>query len=249
MGTTSEHATCSATGSSGVQGDAKADVMERQERDSARVVRGGSLAAGITGIAALALSILGLAGFGPGQLAAIAIIVLGAGLLIGGGMAARQVGSLLYYADSDSLSDFDTGMTLESIGGGVGLVLGILGLLGVVPSVLLPIAVIVMGAGMLISSNSLTRLDSAFWPHASLHGFSGKPRIDGVSAAAVWQGFVGMASLVLGILAVLNAVPIVVEAANPIPMLLVLISTLALGCSALISNFALGSRMHMVYAH
>ena len=59
--------------------------QEREQRQSAKVVAGGSIIEAIAGLAAVALSIIALAGVLPGYLAAIATIAVGVALLAQGG--------------------------------------------------------------------------------------------------------------------------------------------------------------------
>lgn len=89
-------------------------------------------------IAVIALTIAGLAGAGPAVLAAISTIILGAALLIEGGVF---TGAEFFERGEWTTTRFLAGVT--------GIVLGILALLGVVPGTLVAAATIVFGAALL----------------------------------------------------------------------------------------------------
>lgn len=92
----------------------------------------------IGALAVIALTIAGLAGAGAAVLASIATIVLGAALLLEGGVFA---GTLSIERGEWTSTGF--------LGGATGIVLGILALLGVVPGTLVAAATIVFGAALL----------------------------------------------------------------------------------------------------
>ena len=91
-------------------------------------------------VAVIALAIAALAGVRSALFAAIATIVLGAAVLIEGGVLAG--------AEMIERGEF---ATTEFLGGLTGVVLGILALVGVAPASLLSVAIIVFGATLLFS--------------------------------------------------------------------------------------------------
>jgi hypothetical protein len=170
----------------------------------------GGLADAIGGIATIVLAIIALAGVHPEVILPIAVIVFGAALLIQGGTMLSEYASLIFPAGS-------TGTPSEQIGvgslstlflvGAAGIVLGILALLGIATGVLSAIAVIAFGCALLLSSNSvrnLYMLQSS--TSRSTAARAGTELVAGemASGSAGVQTLAGLASIVLGILAVLG---------------------------------------------
>lgn len=130
---------------------------------------------GLAGIGVAVLAILGLAGLLSNELAAVAVIVTGVALAsIGAAVAAR-------YPDGSG-----GGVGVGLLGGIVAVVLGILALLDVSRTELLGVAVIVIGASLLLGSR--------------LGGSSGASREAAVATASL-QAMVGASGVALGILA------------------------------------------------
>ena len=95
------------------------------------------------------LSILGIAGVLPTSLAGIAVIGLGAILLFQGATVVLHYGELLYEAGGESkagAAEVSRGLTTEFLPGMTGIVLGVLALIGIVPTTLLSVAVITYDA-------------------------------------------------------------------------------------------------------
>jgi hypothetical protein len=147
------------------------DVREKENRDETlrKTVAGGTAFGGLAGLAAVVLAIIGLSGLAAMQMACIASIVAGAALLAEGGFSTAWF-SRRY--------EGETSYSAELLGGTAGVVLGILALIGINAEVLLPIAVLAIGASLFLSSWSGTFGDGKF--------------------------FVGAAGIVLGILALVG---------------------------------------------
>jgi hypothetical protein len=104
------------------------------------------------------LSILGIAGVFPTYLAAIAVIGLGAILLFQGATVVLHYGELLYEAgatDKVGAAEVSRGLTTEFLAGMTGIVLGVLALVGIVPTTLLSVAVVTYGGTLLLTSGAL----------------------------------------------------------------------------------------------
>jgi len=122
------------------------------DEDDARAVKAlesGSafeLLAGATGVIA---ALVGLAGAFPIPAAAIATIAVGIALLAQGGTTAAR------WREADHIPDTEraeaVGITTEVAGGLAAIVLGGLALVGVMPRELLPSAMLVLGASLLLS--------------------------------------------------------------------------------------------------
>jgi hypothetical protein len=198
-------------------------------------VAGGSSAESLAGLAAVVLSILALIGVLRFWLAAIAAIVIGAGFLIAGSAIAARFDDLrrVMYPAGTELRQVRGGLSIETMGGIAGVALGILALLGLIPLTLLAIAAIVFGGVLLIGSGTTARL--AELEAAQFYGEhprSHEVEREAARGAAGAQVFVGIAAIVLGILALIGVVNLT----------LVLIAFLAVGGSMLLSGGALGAR-------
>lgn len=203
------------------------------ESTAAQKAAYGGLIDSLGGIAVAVLAIVGLTGFDPHGMAAIATIVFGAALLAQGGTILFEYTSILS-ATSASVSDIDrTGAeglpTLFLVGAG-GIVLGILALLGIAPAALTSAAVIAFGSGLVLSSGvvrQLSQLQADMLPPAPPR--TGNELFAGqmVAGSASFQALAGLATIVLGIIAVV---------ADPTPKLVAL---LLLGITVLFTGSTL----------
>ena len=165
-------------------------------------------------IAAMVLAIVGLSHVLPAMVAAVATIIIGAGLLLEGGGAGAQYRQVLSQGAAEP-----GGMTADFLGGLAGIVLGILALFGIAAGTLLSVAVIIFGASVLLSGAAGSHLNWLFGveagaPESSTH----RP-----GSLGGGQVLVGLAAVVLGILAVIGIAQ----------MVLVLVGLLALGAGGL----------------
>lgn len=206
-------------------------------------VAGGSAVEALGGIAAVVLSIVGLALANTEFtrfLAAIAAIAVGVALFCEGAAVAARVRHLLHTVAADGRrSQFELagGMRSELLGGVAGIVLGILALLNVAPVILLAAAAIAMGATMMLGSGAAGRLNRLpglpTYPDHETFRWAAREAAEGAAGAQV---LAGLAAVVLGIIALVGLVP----------MTLVLVAFLCLGGSALLSGGALAERMFSV---
>ncbi|HPZ96868.1 MAG TPA: hypothetical protein PLT93_01915 [Phycisphaerae bacterium] len=210
-----------------------ANVYETEEKEkTAEVIFGGSTAEAVVGAAAVVLAILGLANMWPGYMASIATIAVGAALLFEGGAIASRYSDL---ARRTGASEIGGGVSAEILGGAAGIALGVLALLGIMPSALTPIAIIVFGGALLIGSAATARLNAL-----STVKMSDRARDvtrGAIEMASGTEVLIGIAAIVLGILALLGMAP----------RTLVLIGLLALGATVLFSGAAISSRMAGVF--
>ncbi|HVH45395.1 MAG TPA: hypothetical protein VM925_23740 [Labilithrix sp.] len=198
----------------------------RRERITRRVKVAGSTAGALLGLTAIVLSIFALAGLLVLPLTAVAVITVGAALLVESASVASR--PRIHHGEATRAIIFG-GVGADTITAMAAVTLGVLSLIGIAPLTLLPVSILVLGAGLLFSGATalVERVRAAYEsPRA--------PDIadDAASAAAGAHMLVGAGSLVLGILAVLSTVP----------LLLTLIATLSLGISLLLSGVALGTR-------
>lgn len=197
----------------------------------------GSIVEAGGGLAVIVLSIIGLAGANPSFMVSIAGIALGAALLAEGGAVAGEYSKLLSMTTGGRFeaAELGGGMTTELIAGGSALVLGILGLLRLAPLTLLPIAVITVGAALMLTSGAVQRLNDVKVRAIGLSENAQKVTHAAVSSAAGAQIFTGVGAIVLGIIALTTAPA---TAAT-----LTLVGLLALGASVTLSGSALAGRL------
>ena len=207
---------------------------ERDDKQSAKVVAGGSITEAIAGLAAVALAIIALAGVLPGYLAAIATIAVGVALLAQGGAVAARWSKLVAETPGyewDPQTEVGSGMTAEILGGASGIVLGILALIGVAPHILIPVALLAFGGAMLVGTGATADL-------GRMRSAGTSPRLERATremtvAASGTQMLIGIAAVVLGILALIGVDPLTLS----------LVGLLAIGASILFSGSAVSSRM------
>jgi hypothetical protein len=195
-----------------------------------------SIAQAIASIATVILTILGLAHVAPNFLVAIATITFGAALLLYGAAMLGEYARLARQASAPTPAVLGgSGLSAVLLAGAAGIVLGILALLGISPAELTAIAVIAFGSALILSSNSALRMH--FFRLAAARPDDRAQRVAGdmltgelLSSSAGTFGLVGLAAIVLGILALAGFAPVV----------LVLITLLALGGVTVINGIDLG---------
>ncbi len=125
-----------------------AEVIHTHTRTESSVGTGGSVLEASGGIATIALSIVGLAGIFRPTMAAIATIVLGASILSESGVNLAGFGRNWALPTGEEAGQ-------KAIGAAAGIVLGILALIGLAPTTLLAVAVIVYGGTFFVSRQVL----------------------------------------------------------------------------------------------
>jgi hypothetical protein len=176
----------------------------------------------IGGIAAIVLAIVGLAGVRPEMMVAIAVIVFGVALLVEGGAMLSEYMRIMFPGGSQSFGVENlggVGLSAHFMAGAAGIVLGVLALLGIASVPLTSIALIVFGAAMVLSSNSVWQLHQL--KRTAMTVSEGQP-VSGTailanemaSGSAGALTLAGFAAIVLGILAVagLNSVVLTLAA-------------------------------------
>jgi hypothetical protein len=213
---------------------------KRQEK-FLEIITGGSLAEAIGGIAVVVLSILGLAHVAPNFMIPIATLVVGGALLFQGASVAIEYSELIHRIGGSTLQNttLGGGVSTEILAGVAGIVLGILALLAIDPAVLLPVAVIVFGGALVISSGEISRLNSLKMEVSGAHETAQHVANEAMTAASGTQVLIGLASIVLGILALIGLNPGVLS----------LVALLAIGTAILLSGTAVsGKMMSMLYS-
>jgi len=212
-------------------------VLREEERKAAPFVAGGSIVEMVSGATAVVVSILGLLNVFGIQMASVAVLAIGAGLLIGGGAMTASFTRLLMTPEGQAaiqpVRSVASGMALETLIGAGGIALGVLALLNTAPLVLVPIAVIAYGAVFLMASGANARITDMLMRRG---GASERMRLiarEAANAASGVEMLVGLGAIVTGILAI----------AGFAPLILSLSATLALGAAFLMSRTAIASRL------
>jgi hypothetical protein len=200
----------------------------------------GGLIGPIAGVATIALAICGLVGVYPPFLAEAATIVFGAALMIQGGTMRCETAQIAPPKGLETLpiDEFGgAGPSIVFLTGAVGIVLGVLALLGLDSGVLTPIASVAFGVALVLSGNAAWRL--CLLKHALGDRQGGSPlgpsqvlAMEMASSTAVIQAFVGLAAVVLGVLAL---------SGNRNDLDLNLVALLALGGALILSGGVLSA--------
>lgn len=192
-----------------------------------------SIAQAIAAIATVILTILGLAHVAPNFLVAIATITFGAALLLYGATMLGEYARLARQASAAAAAVLGGGgLSAVLLAGASGIILGILALLGIAPTELTAIAVIAFGSALILSSHSALRMHlfKASVAKADARGASEMLAGELLSSSGGTYGLVGLAAIVLGILALAGFASVI----------LVLIALLALGGVTVINGIDLG---------
>lgn len=199
----------------------------------ARIVESGSTIDAIGGVTVVVLAIVGLAGIGPSYMLSIAAIVLGGSLLFQGGLMTAEYSEILSSLKGGSSLEFGGGIGAEGLAGISAVILGVLALFGLNPAILMSVAAIVLGGGLVLSSGVALRFNSVKIDLAEGTSEAKTVAREALSAASLTQVFVGMGAAILGILAVIGI--------NP--MVLSLVAMLAVGASTVLTGGALFNRI------
>jgi hypothetical protein len=164
------------------------------------------------GIALAVLGILALANVNPGLLISIAVIVAGIALTAEGVSLSTRYARTLRAAGGEgaSLREWSTELSAGVLGGAAGVVLGILAILGIATETLVPIALIVFGAAVLLDFGAEAHVKAlgavpggspADLTRLALAGASSSMASVLVSVSLITLGILGLAHLEPAILA------------------------------------------------
>lgn len=215
--------------------------MSMAEAVSQRRSRTDSAVELLAGLAVVVLTILGLAGIAPTFVVAIATIVFGVELLLQGSSIVSEYTALLGRNEGAAvIGEIGAGgWSVLFFAGAAGIVLGILALLQIVAVSLVAIAVIAYGAALLLSALSTSRLalarSSTLIPDEPARQVAESLATDAMGI----QTFVGLAAIVLGILALSGFVP-----ATLVLIALLTLGSLAAVNSAFVANSLMGNSLN-----
>ncbi len=161
---------------------------------------GGAAGEAVCGVGTVVLAILGLANEEWTLMAPIATILAGVALVFAGTSIASRLA-----AAATTTSEIEEGgsMTVEIVGGLAGVVLGILAVLNIVPNILISAAVIAFGGSLMLGSIATSQINSIARRRAASETGETIGR-EAVYAASGSQVLVGLAAIVLGIIALVG---------------------------------------------
>lgn len=189
-------------------------------------VAGSSLTEGVGAVATIILAIIGLAGMFTNVVTSVATIIIGAVILTDGLLISATTHRLSSQGGlAVRASGIGGGVTAGFFGGLAAIVLGILSFFTAAPEHLLAVALLVVGAAMLLGAGAVSRLN---W---LLTDQPASSETAGMVVTGSGSLFIGLGAVVLGILAVIGLVP----------MTLILVGLLALGAGALFNGSPLNS--------
>ena len=212
-------------------GEHPAEVM-REEKISAATLAGGSSLELIGGGGAAVLAIIGLCGTLPFYMTTIATIVVGGALLAHGAAVTARWTDTMRRAAGDRAEQTEIGGAGggEFLGGAGAIVLGILALAGVMPAVLLSVAMIVVGGTILLGAPAQPEIARLAPDRDRRMSRITHEAVEGTSGGMV---LAGLGAIVLGILALVGVGP---------AYTLVQVALLAVGVALLLGGSALTAR-------
>lgn len=207
----------------------------QEERRTIETLLGGTVGGGVVAVAGVVLAIIGLSGTYPRWLLGAATIAVGISFLIEGAAIASRLAELLHESTGGrvEMSELGSGVTGETLAGIVGVVLGVLGSLNVYPEVLLPVAAIVFGAGLILGAGANVRINELVVIHREDQAAARYAIRQAVLATTGLQVFVGLAAMTLGIIALASSYPITLG----------LVATLAVSGAFVLSDTAIAGRL------
>ncbi len=215
------------------------DEHIREEKRTAEVIFGGVASEVILAGATVVLSIIALTGRMPEVLLAVSTIAIGAALVFESAAISLRLYNLLRETAKDrfGMAELGIGTTVESISGIVAIVLGVLAILRLHPMVLIPAAIITVGASLILEAGANDRINSLRIEKKEHH-----PYLEEITRQSVWattalQSIAGIGGVALGVLALCNVTP----------MMLSLIAILGMSGAAFLSGTALSGRMLKVF--
>lgn len=213
----------------------EAAELLRADRTTVVALESGSSLEALGGLAAIVVAVIGIAGYDPFTMGGVAAIAIGLALVAQGGAIAARWRHALRSLDGTRYdrTELIGGVSTEVFGGIVGIVLGVLVLARVMPQVLLPVAAIVFGGALLLGGAAQPEL-------AAIAGPARRTSVqEAVEASGGIMVLVGIASAVLGILALLGVGPV---------MTLALVALLCVGGAILFAGGALAARFMRRFA-
>jgi len=212
-------------------------TSDEQAKSAADMVSMGALIVAGAGVAAIVLSILGLANIAINGMLAVTTIVIGVAFILQGLEVLAEFSAA---AEGDGAAvPVSGGVTMELLVGGAGIVLGILALVVVNAMYLVPAALILFGAALLLTGVSRSQSQSSSLRGEAASGTMREMARQSKLVASGAQLIVGIAAIILGVLA--YVIPFYGQT-------LALVGLLAVGAALLLSSAAEASLAQVTVA-
>lgn len=207
----------------------------RDERKLTKTVLGESIAESILGGLTIVLALVGLSGIWPLYMLPIAIIAMGAGFFLEGTAITMRFSRLISESTQERAGEHQFGLAISSefIGGIAVVVLGILSLIGVAPMVLAPVAVIIFGSILMLSSGFKVRFNALEFEHAEYPDRFKRIAEEAMIATAGVEFVLGLSVAILGIIAITGISVLTLS----------LVGLLLVGITGFVTGAALSARM------
>jgi len=176
-----------------------------------------------------------------------AAIAIGAALFFEGVSISIRFSDLIRETSKGKLdiAELDAGITVESIGGLVGIALGVLALVDGLPEFMTPAAAIVFGGTLIVGSLVKIRLNTMEAEKAEQHPLAVRAARDAVIGSAGMEVLFGLIAITLGVIALQKAIE-TLGVAYP-SQILSLVSLLAISLVILLRGSALAYKMFTIF--
>jgi hypothetical protein len=221
------------------QAEQRGAVSLRDPLLSISMVVAGATIGSMWALGALVLAILGLSAVTPIYMLPVAAIALGAAFLILSAIG-RVWASMFPFAEDDTSRDrklFSSGSLAVMIAGLAGIALGILNLMYLTGVRFGAVTVIVLGLGLLWHSRVMRRVSR--FPYHGVEGrqLKGPLAINALTLAPLRDFLVGLVSVILGVLAILNIAPLTLAFVALLAVSPAVVFTTSTICSATLATF------------
>jgi hypothetical protein len=180
-------------------------VVTTEDRVTRMIVTSGSSFELFSGLIAIGAGIVGLVGYYPLSMAAIATIAVGFALLAQGATIAARWREAIHIVGSERREKL--GITTEMFGGLAAIVIGVLALVYINPFVLLPAGALVIGLALLLGGPAQPDIAEVA-PAATARRY--QVTRNAVRTSSGVMVMAGVAAIVLGILALIGSAPVLV---------------------------------------
>ncbi len=202
---------------------------EEKSKSAADMLSMGALIIGGGGVAAIVLTILGLANVATNGMLAVATIVIGVAFILQGMETVAEYSAAATNGEESNAAPITGGVTSELLVGGAGIILGILSLVAVSAMYLVPAALITFGAALLLTGFTGSQGLPSNGRTGTTDGAARELVRQAKFGASGAQVIVGISAIILGILAYILP---------NVGQVLALVGLLAVGASLLVTSAA-----------
>jgi hypothetical protein len=216
-----------------------------EERRALGIIAGGAGVKTVGGIAVAVLAILALIGIIPRMLIEISGIVFGAAMLLEGisiGSEYRKLAQWVAETRSERI-EVGGGTGIEILVGVAAIAMGVLSLLGIAASSLMPALIITGGAGLILAAGTLEGMKDLRLMADSSSDVARRVSHDSMGGGAALEVLGGVAAVVLGILSLVMLPAFAAEGTGTLPQ----VGMLVLGLATAAGGGVLAGRSTVLY--